>query len=54
MNIEPIWADYATYDDEGFINGVTEDAPEEVKKEFEKYWRQKMDNESSKEPVFKF
>lgn len=54
MNIEPIWADYATYDDEGFINGVTEDAPEEVKRAFYKYQEEKIKKESSKEPIFKY
>lgn len=54
MDIEPIWADYVTFDEDGNINGVREDAPEEAKKEFAKYWRQKKKNESSKEPILKY
>lgn len=54
MDIEPIWADYVTFDEDGNINGVREDAPEEAKKEFTKYWRKKKKNESSKEPILKY
>ena len=32
-----IWLDYATYDEDGFINGVEKSAPDEVKKAYEEY-----------------
>lgn len=40
MVFEPkdcIWFDYATYDEDGFISGIDDSAPDEVKKAYEKY-----------------
>lgn len=39
MQIEPIWADYVTYDDDGFVNGISGDAPKNVREAFEEYQR---------------
>lgn len=39
----PIWVGWETYDeDEGFVNGIKEDAPEEVKEAYKKHkeWEQ--------------
>ena len=53
MNIEPIWADYVTYDEDGFINGVLETAPENVKRAFEEYQLERKAAESALEPMIK-
>lgn len=37
MITEPIWAEYATFDDDGFINGVRSNAPDDVKQAYAKY-----------------
>ena len=34
------WVDYATYDEDGFINGVREDTPEEVKKAYKEHQKE--------------
>lgn len=34
------WIDYVTYDEDGFINGIQEDAPEEVKKAYEEHQKE--------------
>lgn len=31
METEPIWYEYATFGEDGFVNGVRDDAPQEVK-----------------------
>lgn len=45
MRLPQIWDDWVTYDDNG-ISGIRDDAPEDVKKEFEKYQNQKKTLES--------
>ena len=37
MESEPIWYKYATFDEDGFVNGVSDDAPEEVKDAYKAY-----------------
>ena len=37
MMVEPVWARYATYDDDGYVSGIRDDAPQEAKEAFEKY-----------------
>ena len=37
MENEPIWYGYATYDDDGFVNGVREDSPQNVKDAYKAY-----------------
>lgn len=34
--MKPIWWDYATFDDEGFVNGIRDDAPDYIKEAYEK------------------
>ena len=34
------WVEYATFDEDGFINGVCEDAPSEVKKAYEDHQKE--------------
>lgn len=38
---KPIFWDYITLNDDGEMNGITEDAPEEIKKSYEKYLEEK-------------
>jgi hypothetical protein len=33
--------EYLTFDEDGFWNGVREDTPEEIKREYEEYLREK-------------
>ena len=35
--------EYATYDDDGFISGVREEAPEEIKKEYENFMKERAE-----------
>lgn len=37
MMVKPIWWDWATFNEDGFLSGIDENAPEEIKKEYEKY-----------------
>ena len=37
MDIEPVWYQYATFDENGFINGVADDAPDSAKKAYMEY-----------------
>ena len=34
---DAIWLDWATHDEDGFVNGIREDAPEEVKQAFQRH-----------------
>ena len=34
MELEPIWYKYATFDEDGFVNGIREDAPEDAKEAY--------------------
>ena len=36
MELEPIWYEYATFDESGHVNGVREDAPQEAKDAYKK------------------
>lgn len=46
---KPIFWDYITTDDEGELNGIREDAPEDAKKAYEKYLEEK--NKLKKEGI---
>ena len=35
MTTEPVWWPYATFDDEGFVNGIRQDAPDYAKQAYE-------------------
>lgn len=37
MMVEPIWYQYATFGEDGLVNGISDDAPEEAKKAYEEY-----------------
>lgn len=37
MMLKPKWYDYATFDDDGYINGIRDDAPKAEKEDYEKY-----------------
>lgn len=41
MMIKPDWWEYATYDDDGFVNGIREDAPENIKEAYSEYLKEK-------------
>lgn len=41
---KPIWFDWATFDSEGSVNGVTKEAPEAVKKAYDDYLRNKEED----------
>lgn len=41
---KPIWFDWATFDSDGFVNGVKSEAPEEVKKAYDDYLRKKEED----------
>lgn len=34
---DAIWLDWTTHDEDGFVNGIREDAPEEAKQAFQKH-----------------
>lgn len=40
---ECIWLEYATYDENGFVNGIDPDAPEEVKKAYEEHLKKRQE-----------
>ena len=40
MIVEREFFKYATYDDDGFMNGIREDAPESVKSDYEAFLRE--------------
>lgn len=54
MEVEPIWAEYATYDDDGFVDGIRDDAPEEVKEVFREYQQRNRRDGESKTPILKY
>lgn len=37
MREKGIWDDWVTYDEDGFVNGIREDAPDDVKRAYEKH-----------------
>ena len=41
MEIKPIWYDYATFNEDGFVDGVRDDAPEDVKEAYQEYLKEK-------------
>ena len=41
MMEQPIWWEYATYDEDGFVDGIRDDAPEEIKKAYDDYLKTK-------------
>jgi len=37
----PIWIDYVVVGEDGFMTGIKEDAPENVKKAYDKYLKER-------------
>lgn len=38
---DAIWLDWTTHDEDGFVNGIREDAPEEAKQAYQKHLAEK-------------
>ena len=51
MDGEPIWFKYATFDEDGFVSGIVEDAPEDAKEAYQEYQRTKRRYEESGEMI---
>lgn len=34
------WVDYATYNEDGYISGIRDDAPPEIKEQYDKYLKE--------------
>ena len=51
MDIEPIWYKYATFGDDGFVNGVSDDAPESIKEAYNAYIKEKRREMQRKKPM---
>lgn len=45
MMIEPIWWKWAKFGDDGYLCGIKEDAPEEIKKEYEKFLEEEAERQ---------
>ena len=41
MREKQIWDDWATYNEDGYVNGVKDNAPDDVKKAYEQYLHEK-------------
>ena len=59
MREKQIWDDWVKYNNAGYINGIRDDAPDDVKKSYEEYMKkQSLDVESKtdrmKKRVFLF
>lgn len=54
MDIEPIWYQYATFDDQGFVNGISDNAPEEIKKAYEAEQKKRKEEMESGKPIPKY
>ena len=37
MRIEQVWDKWMMYDDNGFVSGIRDDAPDDVKKAYQEY-----------------
>ena len=48
MMIKPEWWEYAVFDDDGFISGIKEDAPKEVKDAYDQYQKEEKEAEKAK------
>lgn len=51
MEVKPIWYDYATFDEDGDVNGIREDAPPEIKKAYADYQQRIKEYEKMGIPV---
>lgn len=48
MMEEPKWYKYATFDDDGNVNGVKKDAPKEIKDAYKEYLREEKKSSKMK------
>lgn len=44
MQEKPRFWDYITTDDDGFMNGIRSDAPEDIKKEYDDFIKRENEN----------
>lgn len=51
MEIEPVWFEYATFDEDGHVNGIRDDAPKEAREAYEAEQRRKADYTRRHEPI---
>lgn len=51
MESEPIWFKYATFDEDGFVSGIRDDAPEDVKEAYRAYKEEERRYIDSGEPM---
>lgn len=51
MEIEPAWYEYATFDEDGFVNGIAEDAPEDAKEAYREEQKRKAQYMERGEPI---
>jgi hypothetical protein len=49
METEPIWYQYATFDDDGFVNGISDDAPPDAVQAYQEEFQQPEPGK----PIFK-
>lgn len=54
MDIEPVWYQYATFDEDGFVNGIVDDAPKEVREAYEAENKKRKSEEESGKPIPKY
>ena len=54
MRERQIWDDWVKYNNAGYINGIRDDAPDDVKKSYEEYMKkQSLDVESKTDRIKK-
>ncbi len=47
------WLEYATYDEDGFVNGVRENAPADIKKAYQHYQKTMQECIAKNEPIMR-
>ena len=51
MEVEPIWYKYATFDDDGYVNGIMADAPDEAKAAYREYLDELQRYKDERKPI---
>lgn len=51
MDGEPIWFKYATFDEDGFVNGIRPDAPPGAREAYEKEMAEKQRYIDNNQPM---
>lgn len=54
MDIKPIWFKYATFGEDGFVNGIRDDAPDDIKRAYAEYKQEKQQEAESEMPIMKY